>query len=72
MEDGLLDHENLAAELGLADGESLHSFGPALDEEISDLERIGPGGGGSAVGFAEELAELDVPSEGNGSSGESS
>jgi len=69
MEEGLLGDEDLA-ELGLTDGESLHSFGPSLDDELSDLERIGPGGSGSsAVGFAEELADLDVPDSGNGSNG---
>jgi DNA-directed RNA polymerase subunit beta' len=38
-EAGLLDHDELAAELGLNDGEAL-------------------------TGFAEELAELDVPEDG--------
>ncbi len=66
MDEGLLGDEDLA-ELGLTDREALHSFGPSVDDELSDLERIGPSGsGGSAVGFAEELADLDVPESGNG------
>src|SRR5881628_2875537 len=61
VDDGLLDHDDLAAELGLTDGDGLGGFGPGLDQDLSDLERIGAGDGGSATGFAEELAELDVP-----------
>jgi DNA-directed RNA polymerase subunit beta' len=57
---GLLDGEDLAAELGLADGEALGGFG--FDE--SELASFGSGGNGE-TGFAEELADLDVP-EGDG------
>jgi DNA-directed RNA polymerase subunit beta' len=64
---GLLDHDDLAAELGLTDGESLSGFGGGLEADISDLENLG--NGGSGLGFAEELADLDVPS-GNGDSSE--
>jgi DNA-directed RNA polymerase subunit beta' len=62
---GLLDHDDLAAELGLTDGESLTGFGGGIEADISDLENLG--NGGSGLGFAEELADLDVPS-GNGDS----
>ena len=57
---GLLDHDDLAAELGLTDGESLSGFGGGIEPDLSDLEDIG--NGGSALGFAEELADLDIPS----------
>jgi DNA-directed RNA polymerase subunit beta' len=59
---GLLDHDDLAAELGLTDGETLSGFG-GIEPDLSDLEDLGNGGGSSALGFAEELADLDVPSE---------
>jgi DNA-directed RNA polymerase subunit beta' len=64
---GLLDHDDLAAELGLTDGESLTGFGGGIEPDLSDLENIG--NGGSALGFAEELADLDIPSD-NGDSSE--
>jgi DNA-directed RNA polymerase subunit beta' len=64
---GLLDHDDLAAELGLTDGESLTGFGGGIEPDLSDLENIG--NGGSSLGFAEELADLDLPSE-NGDSSE--
>ncbi|MDQ2897231.1 MAG: DNA-directed RNA polymerase subunit beta', partial [Actinomycetota bacterium] len=63
---GLLDHDDLAAELGLTDGESLGGFAGGLEPDLSDLENIG-NGGSSSLGFAEELADLDVPQE-NGDS----
>ncbi|HEY2006951.1 MAG TPA: DNA-directed RNA polymerase subunit beta', partial [Solirubrobacteraceae bacterium] len=66
---GLLDHDDLAAELGLTDGESLSGFGGGIEADISDLENLG--NGGSSLGFAEELADLDVPSSGNGDSSDS-
>src|SRR5437588_906901 len=57
---GLLDHDDLAAELGLTDGESLTGFAVSgMEADLSDLEDLG--NGGSAFGFAEELADLDVP-----------
>ncbi|HEY6397689.1 MAG TPA: DNA-directed RNA polymerase subunit beta', partial [Solirubrobacteraceae bacterium] len=58
---GLLDHEDLAAELGLTDGETLSGFG-GIEPDLSDLEDLG-NGGSAALGFAEELADLDVPTE---------
>src|SRR5438552_10106755 len=62
-EAGLLDHDELAAELGLADSESLGGFATGgMDKDLADLEHIGGNGGsGSGLGFAEELADLDVP-----------
>ena len=41
---GLLDHDDLAAELGLSDGESLTGFGGGIEPDLSDLEEIGHGG----------------------------
>ncbi|HWK16109.1 MAG TPA: DNA-directed RNA polymerase subunit beta' [Solirubrobacteraceae bacterium] len=61
---GLLDHDDLAAELGLTDGEALTGFGGGLEPDLSDLENIGSG---SSLGFVEELADLDVPAD-NGNS----
>jgi DNA-directed RNA polymerase subunit beta' len=63
---GLLDHDDLAAELGLTDGEGLQGFGPGLEADLAELDGIG-GGNGDTHGFAEELAELDVPDEGDSS-----
>src|SRR6202023_1175574 len=48
---GLLDHDELAAELGLTDGESLTGFGGGLEPDLSDLEEIG---NGPPLGFVEE------------------
>ena len=64
---GLLDHDDLAAELGLSDGESLGDFG-GLHADLSDLEEIG--NVDSSFGFADEFADLGLPTEepsGNGS-----
>jgi DNA-directed RNA polymerase subunit beta' len=58
---GLLDQDEIAAELGLAEGDGLGGFGSAFDEDLANLEEIGAGGGDP--GFAEELADLDVPDE---------
>jgi len=56
---GLLDHDDLAAELGLTDGESLTGFAGGIEADLSDLEDIG--NGGSSLGFADELGDLDMP-----------
>ncbi|HVF76672.1 MAG TPA: DNA-directed RNA polymerase subunit beta' [Solirubrobacteraceae bacterium] len=58
---GLLDQDEIAAELGLGDGDGLGGFGSAFNEDIASLEEIGTGAGDT--GFAEELADLDVPDE---------
>jgi DNA-directed RNA polymerase subunit beta' len=58
---GLLDQDEIAAELGLGDGDGLGGFGAAFDQDLSALEDIGAGG--TDPGFADELAELDVPEE---------
>jgi DNA-directed RNA polymerase subunit beta' len=60
---GLLDSDEIAAELGLGDGDSLGGFGSAFDEDLASLEEIGAGG--ADTGFADELAELDVPEDGD-------
>jgi DNA-directed RNA polymerase subunit beta' len=65
-EAGLLDHDELAAELGLHDSDGLTGFGSSgIEADLSDLEQLGNGDPG--LGFAEELAELDVPEDGQGS-----
>jgi DNA-directed RNA polymerase subunit beta' len=56
---GLLDHDDLAAELGLADGEGLGGFG-GLEADLSDLEDIG-NGGSSFGGFGDDFSDLDLP-----------
>jgi DNA-directed RNA polymerase subunit beta' len=61
---GLLDHDDLAAELGLADGESLSSFS-GIEADLSDLESIG--NGDSGFGFADEFGDLDLPADGGNS-----
>jgi DNA-directed RNA polymerase subunit beta' len=58
---GLLDQDEIAAELGLGDGDGLGGFGAAFESDIASLEDIGAGG--TDPGFAEELADLDVPAE---------
>ena len=62
---GLLDHDDLAAELGLSDGDTLGGFG-GIEADLSDLEEIG--NGGSSYGFGEEFADLDLPPADGGSS----
>ena len=56
---GLLDHDELAAELGLDDGEGLQGFGAVVRVRPVDLEEIGTGG--DDAGFAEELADARRP-----------
>jgi DNA-directed RNA polymerase subunit beta' len=42
---GLLDSDEIAAELGLGDGDGLGGFGSAFDEDLASLEEIGAGAG---------------------------
>jgi DNA-directed RNA polymerase subunit beta' len=60
---GLLDQDEIAAELGLTDGDSLGGgYGQEFDADLASLEKIGAGG--TDPGFAEELAELELPADG--------
>ncbi len=68
-EAGLLDHDDLAAELGLGDGESLGGFA-GVEPDLSDLEDIGRGGSGA--GFIEELGDFDDVGAADGSDGDGS
>ena len=62
---GLLDQDEIAAELGLAGGDALNGgYGQEFDADLASLEKIGAGG--TDPGFAEELAELEIPIEGLG------
>jgi DNA-directed RNA polymerase subunit beta' len=62
---GLLDQEEIAAELGLADGEALGTgYGSEFDADLASLEKIGAGS--TDPGFVEGLGELDVPEEPGG------
>ena len=57
---GLLDQDEIAAELGLSGGEALGGgYGQEFDADLASLEKIGAGG--TDPGFVEELAELEVP-----------
>jgi DNA-directed RNA polymerase subunit beta' len=57
---GLLDQEEIAAELGLQSGDPLGAgYGQEFDADLASLEKIGAGD--SDPGFVEELAELEVP-----------
>ena len=58
----LLDSDELAAELGLVDDDYSVGLGAGFEQDLSTLEEIGAAGG--ETGFAEELAELDVPTGG--------
>ncbi|HEY5195123.1 MAG TPA: DNA-directed RNA polymerase subunit beta' [Solirubrobacteraceae bacterium] len=59
---GLLDQEEIAAELGLADGEALgNGYGSEFDADLASLEKIGAGS--SDPGFVEGLGELEIPEE---------
>jgi DNA-directed RNA polymerase subunit beta' len=62
---GLLDHDELAAELGLDGGESLQGFGASFESDLEALSEIGTGDD-NGEGFAEELASLDVPEDASG------
>jgi len=59
---GLLDQDEIAAELGLSGGESFGGgYGQEFDADLASLEKIGAGD--TDPGFVEELAELEVPPE---------
>ncbi|HWG09711.1 MAG TPA: DNA-directed RNA polymerase subunit beta' [Solirubrobacteraceae bacterium] len=59
---GLLDQDEIAAELGLSGGEGFGGgYGQEFDADLASLEKIGAGD--SDPGFVEELAELEVPEE---------
>ncbi|HEY3829455.1 MAG TPA: DNA-directed RNA polymerase subunit beta' [Solirubrobacteraceae bacterium] len=59
---GLLDQDEIAAELGLQGGDALGAgYGQEFDADLASLEKIGAGG--TDPGFVEELAELEVPEE---------
>jgi DNA-directed RNA polymerase subunit beta' len=59
---GLLDQEEIAAELGLAEGEGLGTgYGSEFDADLASLEKIGAGS--TDPGFVEGLGELEVPEE---------
>ncbi len=62
---GLLNQEEIAAELGLSDGETLGAgYGSEFDADLASLEKIGAGS--SDPGFVEGLGELEVPEEPEG------
>ncbi|MEI7625852.1 MAG: DNA-directed RNA polymerase subunit beta' [Actinomycetota bacterium] len=54
---GLLDQDDIAAELGLDGGEGLPGLGAAFDRELADFEPSFS----APEGLAEELASLDAP-----------
>ncbi|HYM67685.1 MAG TPA: DNA-directed RNA polymerase subunit beta', partial [Patescibacteria group bacterium] len=57
---GLLDQDVIAAELGLTGGDGFNGgYGHEFDADLASLEKIGAGG--TDPGFAEELAELEIP-----------
>jgi DNA-directed RNA polymerase subunit beta' len=59
---GLLDHEEIAAELGLSGSETLGTgYGSEFDADLASLEKIGAGN--SDPGFIEGLGDLEVPEE---------
>ncbi|HEV2998629.1 MAG TPA: DNA-directed RNA polymerase subunit beta', partial [Solirubrobacteraceae bacterium] len=58
---GLLDQDEIAAELGITAGEGYGGYGQEFDADLASLERIGAGD--ADPGFVEELAELAVPED---------
>jgi DNA-directed RNA polymerase subunit beta' len=59
---GLLDQDEIAAELGLVGGDGFNgSYGQEFDADLASLEKIGAGS--TDPGFVEELAELEIPEE---------
>jgi DNA-directed RNA polymerase subunit beta' len=61
---GLLDQEEIAAELGLSGHESFGDYGSEYQSDLASLERIGAGQG--EEGFVENLPELDDSAEQGG------
>jgi DNA-directed RNA polymerase subunit beta' len=57
---GLLEGDDLAAELGLTDGDTLGGFGPAFD--TAELDEINAGFS-SAGGSFDDLGELEIPGD---------
>ena len=55
---GLLEGDDLAAELGLEDGEGLQGFGPAFD--TAELDEINAGFGTSGGSFDDIGSDLDM------------
>jgi DNA-directed RNA polymerase subunit beta' len=55
---GLLDQDEIAAELGLSGG---GGYGHEFDADLASLEKIGAGG--TDPGFVEELADLAIPED---------
>ena len=55
---GLLEGDDLAAELGLEDGEGLQGFGPAFD--TTELDEINAGFGTSGGSFDDIGSDLDI------------
>jgi DNA-directed RNA polymerase subunit beta' len=53
---GLLEGEDLAAELGLDDGDGLQGFGRSLEQDLAQLDQIG-----SQSDFEEGIAEIPDP-----------
>ena len=58
---GLLEGDDLAAELGLEDGEGLQGFGPAFD--TAELDEINAGFGTSGGSFDDIGSDLDIDSD---------
>jgi DNA-directed RNA polymerase subunit beta' len=62
---GLLDQDEIAAELGLSGAGGLGGgYGQEFDADLASLEKIGAGG--TDPGFVEELADLAVPEDSSG------
>jgi DNA-directed RNA polymerase subunit beta' len=62
---GLLDQDEIAAELGLSGAGSFNGgYGQEFDADLASLEKIGAGS--TDPGFVEELADLEVPEEPSG------
>jgi DNA-directed RNA polymerase subunit beta' len=59
---GLLEGDDLAAELGLEDGEGLQGFGPAFD--TAELDEINAGFGTSGGSFDDIGSDLDIDGDG--------